>query len=346
MSNSVSNQVPRPLELERVQGSRAHAGEIRLRLSGRWVDTQAAISDDEELLVINVEGRRHRFAADPAEEPDPELPPDRWSATFTVPSWAEPREEGQAALWLGTAVIPVPPLRAAVGPPAAPTPPGPVVEPLAAPAPPPPVVEPPRARPLADARLAAEGGLSGPKQPDAPRSGPLADLLLKETVAALQAEIEERTADAARARARLASVQSELDTRLHRHGQLETTLRELRDELDRLRAAVQDQRRELQDRSAEAATLREQIRQAQTTADARAAEVETLRADLAAANVAREAATNEVAGLRTELGRIGSELAVTQETVRSDSGDLGDATRLLEEAKALSEELRSQHAGG
>ena len=36
-----------------------------------------------------------------------------------MPSWAEPREEGQAALWLGTAVIPVPPLRMALPTPVA-----------------------------------------------------------------------------------------------------------------------------------------------------------------------------------------------------------------------------------
>ena len=34
----------------------------------------------------------------------------RWSASFTVPAWAEPREAGQAALWIGNAVIPVPPM--------------------------------------------------------------------------------------------------------------------------------------------------------------------------------------------------------------------------------------------
>ncbi len=111
MSNTSSPQGPRPLELERVQSSRAEAGELRLRLSGRWVDPKAEVAEDEELLVVNVEGRRHRFPASRDEQSDTELKPGHWSASFRIPTWAEPREQGQAALWLGNAVIPVPPLR-------------------------------------------------------------------------------------------------------------------------------------------------------------------------------------------------------------------------------------------
>src|SRR5262249_27513037 len=164
----------RPLALDRVQSSRAQAGEIRLRLSGRWVQGHSPAGEDEELLVINVEGRRHRFAPDPGEEHDSGLPPDRWSAIFTVPGWAEPREGGRAGLGLGTAVTRVPPLRAALGAPVAPmpAPPGPVL------------VDAPLAPPPAGRHLPPEGELPGSKQPDASRSGPLADLLLKETVAA------------------------------------------------------------------------------------------------------------------------------------------------------------------
>lgn len=315
MSNSVHTHTPRPLELDRVQSSRAAAGEIRLRLSGRWVDEQNAASGDEELLVVNLEGRRHRFAADPDHEPDHDQAPDRWSATFTVPSWAEPREEGQAALWLGTAVIPVPPLRMSL---------------------PTPVARPPHP---------ALGEEPSPAGPEAPRSGPVADLLLRETIAALQAEVDQRTADAAQVRVALASAQSELDARVDRHGALEVTLGELRDELDRLREAVQAQRRELQERTEEVAALREQITKARAAADSQTTEAMTLRGELAAANVAREAAVSEAAGLRAELARVGSELAVTQETVQSDAGGLGEATRLLQEARALADELRPGDVG-
>jgi hypothetical protein len=109
MGDTATPQSPRPLELERVQSSRADAGELRLRLSGRWLDEGTEVGDDEELLVINVEGRRHRFPVSRDEQSEREPAPGRWSASFRIPTWAEPREEGQAALWLGNAVIPVPP---------------------------------------------------------------------------------------------------------------------------------------------------------------------------------------------------------------------------------------------
>jgi septal ring factor EnvC (AmiA/AmiB activator) len=110
MGDTATPQGPRPLELERVQSSRADVGELRLRLSGRWLDERTEVGDDEELLVINVEGRRHRFPVSREERSDREPAPGRWSASFRIPTWAEPREEGQAALWLGNAVIPVPPM--------------------------------------------------------------------------------------------------------------------------------------------------------------------------------------------------------------------------------------------
>jgi hypothetical protein len=49
-----------------------------------------------------------------------------------------------------------------------------------------------------------------------------------------------------------------------------------------------------------------------------------------------------VAGLRAELERLGSELAVTREHQSAHGGDLGEAQRLLAEARSLSEQLRSQ----
>ena len=189
MTDSASLHTPSPLELDRVQSSRPHAGEIRLRLSGRWIDANRTAGEEEELLVVNVEGRRHRFPARRDERDErngEELAPGRWSATFTVPAWAEPRREGQAALWLGDAVVPVPPMRQQV------------------------VVE-------------------------APRSGPLAELLLKEKVAAEQSEAP--PSDRA----------------------VESTLEELRSELERLRVAVQDQRREIEEQRRESEDQRRAI---------------------------------------------------------------------------------------
>ena len=256
-STHLNNSVP--LQLERVQSSRSAAGEVRLRFSGRWSDPQAAVSEDEELLVVNVEGRRHRFPVSRGEAADPDRAPDRWTASFTVPTWAEPREEGQAALWLGTAVIPVPPLIDG-GERALPPAPGPASVDHASPA------------------------------AGAVRAEPLADVLLKETVATLHAELEQRNEDTASIRGALTGVQAEVDARVARHAQLEETLGDLRDELDRLRSGLQEQRGELQEHSAETQTLREQLAAAQANSERRAAELDGLRADLAAANVAREAA--------------------------------------------------------
>ena len=56
--------------------------------------------------MVQIDGRRHRFAPDgEAQTPSP----GRWAASFLLPGWAEPRRDGQAALWIGDAVIPLPP---------------------------------------------------------------------------------------------------------------------------------------------------------------------------------------------------------------------------------------------
>ena len=58
--------------------------------------------------------------------------------------------------------------------------------------------------------------------------------------------------------------------------------------------------------------------------------------------MSRDAAAGEVAGLRAELERLGSELAITREHQSAQGADLGEAQRLLAEARSLSEQLRSQ----
>jgi chromosome segregation ATPase len=157
-------------------------------------------------------------------------------------------------------------------------------------------------------------------------------LLLKETVAALHAELEQRTADAARIRGALADSQSELEARAATQAQLEATLSDLRAELTGLIEAVEDQQRQVADTDAAAQRL--------------AADSVKLRGDLAAAQVSRDAAIGEAAGLREELQRLGSELTVTRERVGSESGDLGEATRLLADARALADEIQARRTPG
>ncbi len=352
MKSSVSAQSP--LQIDRIQSSRSDGGQVRLQLSGHWVEPQAAV-DEEELLVVQVEGRRHRFPAssEHRSKTGGDAGSGHWHASFIVPEWAEPRQDGQAAVWVGNAVVPVPPLHGSSGAgssgaagsaggggsPAKPKGDAkrgkrkenasPVGSPESPSAPLPPLPVQPRIAPLSAV--------------DAPRSGPLADLLLKETVAALHAELEARTADAVRIRGALADSQSELEARAATQAQLEATLDELRGELKRLIEAVADQQSQLDARNAEADSERAETerRLAQL-----ASETTTLRAELAAAQVSREAAISEAAALREELQRLGSELTVTRERVDSESGDLGEATRLLADARALADEIQARRTHG
>jgi len=441
MSSFVSD--PTPLDIDDVQHLRETAGEIRLRVSGRWRGEAPPSDAESALLVIQIEGRRHRFA--PVDDDGPPAA-GRWTASFVVPGWAEPRRQGQAALWIGEAVVPIPPIGASrrwpgSGPPAlgsaapADLPDGP--EPAAAPAALP--------TPIADAAPKRDWVMvESTSEP--PRSGPLADMLLKETVAALHRELETRGVEAARLRSALTGAQSELQARTESQSTLEATLGELGTELRRLTEAVDEQRRELdrreadgareredfkrrlteltvarddqaaeltavreelasareelagardrhtaelsvaredhaaelasareehgaqlasvrEDHAAELSVLREQhanstgvereqsaaalrelqaeVTTAQDNARRQAAETGGLRQELAAAQVAREAAHGEAAGLRAELQRLSTELAVTREHIDSQTGDLGEANRLLSDARALAAQLRS-----
>ncbi len=326
-----------PLEIDRIESSRVNADHVRLRLTGRWLDR--ARTDEEELLVVQVQGRRHRFpGVRRPEDANSEL----WSTTFTLPVWAEPSHEGQAALWVGDWVVPVAPPREAARP-----------------------VSSEAEVPLAGSPV--EAGTASPGESEVPRAGPLADLLLKETVAALHAELDQRTADAARMRGALADARSELEARDAMQAALEVTHAELRVELERLTEAVERRRAEfdaraaemehekaevgrqlveleaaLDERAGQAAQAHEQLAERQRDADRKAVEAQRLREELAVATVARNAAESEVLGLRAELERLGTELAATRERVGAEGGDLGSAHRLLADARALAEQLRGR----
>ncbi len=233
-----------PLAVDRVDRARGGGDGVTLRMSGRWL-RPADAAQSQPLLVVQVQGRRHRFA--PIDGADgPALGSGAWGATFNLPAWAEPNREGQAALWVGTAVVPVPL-------------PGPTST-AAATAPP------------AQARTQREVHAAGER----------ARRELAELIAARDA----LTAEVADLRARMAATQAG-------HQQHDTELAALRDQL-------------------------------------------------ASAQVSRDAAVGEAAGLRAELERLGSELAVTREHHAAQGWDLGEAQRLLAEARSMSEQLRSQ----
>lgn len=362
---SMTDSVPAepPIAIDRVQRARGRGDQVRLRVSGHWLGPDPP-HEHQPLLVIQLQGRRHRFPANP----DPagaESLAGGWQAEFTIPSWAVPSRPGQAAVWVGDAVVAVgPPGSSAAGdePPSAPAAvseqaPGPA-SPALAPAPTPTPTPTPTPEPDADAG----------------RGGPLADLLFKETVSALHAELERRSAEAARLRGALADARSELDARVAGQSGLETAHGELRHELEQLMIAVGRQREDFEERLAAAHEQLERAREEAAMAAAGRDEAESelararqqtgalqerltaaaeagrrgaqeaggLREQLAAAQVSRDAAISEAGGLRAELERLGAELTVMREQVSAQGGDLGEAQRLLAGARALTEELRGQ----
>ena len=96
-----------PIVIDRVERSRGDGDAVRLRLGGRRL-AAAAEPELDALLVVQLHGHRHRFAAVEDRRRDPS--PGSWRASFTVPDWAVPVEYGQASLWVGEASVPVPPV--------------------------------------------------------------------------------------------------------------------------------------------------------------------------------------------------------------------------------------------
>ena len=415
----------RPIVIDRVERSRGDGDAVRLRLGGRRPATAGA-SELDALLIVRLHGRRHRFAASTTGDPDPS--PGSWEASFTVPDWAVPVEHGQASLWVGEASVPVPPVGTRIR--------------MLEPAPPSAGQEPAGA---AHVDASARGAVTA----EAGRAGPLADVLLRETVGALHAELEQRSGREAMLNTALERARAELAARTASQAELEATQDELRTELARLVAAVAEHQAEFERRLDEtrqrseaelaqarcevdharselaqvrgdadraraelaqvrgdaeraraelaqvrgdadraraelaqvrgdAERARAELAQARAEADRaraelavareheagvvetrqqlaavnerlaaalasdqmRAQEAASLREQLAATSVSRDAAVAEAGGLRAELSRLGSELAVTREQSGSDGGELGVAQQLLEDARALTAQLR------
>jgi hypothetical protein len=281
-----------PLAIDRVERARAKHDQVRLRLSGRWL-TDALSEQEPTLLVVQLHGRRLRF---PAGEDGREDAPGAaagvpFAASFTVPDWAVPEQPGQAVLWVGEAVVPVPPPGMAPAPPSAPTPPPAAAESAAA------SIQSPVGEPVEPA--------PGPSPAGSPsgRSGPLAELLHKETVSALHAELEQRSAESARLRSALAAARSELHGDSSARSELEAAHGELREELQRLMGVASDQRDEFEQRLADAAAERERL----------SGELAGAGEELAGLREAVARAETELAEVRMELTRAGEELGRVRE---------------------------------
>ena len=309
-------KVEPPLAIDRVDRARGQGDQVRLRLTGRWL-TARDVADLDALLIVQMNGRRHRFPA--SRQPD-EAGSDRdaWTASFTVPDWAVPDQPGQASLWVGTAIVAVPP-------------PGTSAEEGASPAPTPP------AAPAVS--TAEEVALPGPiaVAPDVPletgRSGPLADALFKETVAALHAELEQRATEVARLRAGLADARAELDSRGRRQSELELAHGELRHELGELMEAVGRQRSEFDERLSAALAGAEEV---ERTREQVIAERDEARAELARAREDVQQARAQADGARAELERLRTELDAQLAHVQQQT-----EARLVDARAELDEHLQT-----
>jgi hypothetical protein len=313
-----------PIQIERIESERLDEGSVVVRLSGRWRGRQRT-HEGQELLVVERDDGRHRFPAMPEARRAAIARPGAWSARFVLPDWCRPEPDWEASMLIGDAVIPVPGSNDGL------------VVGMDAPA---------EARHAPAASVAADTGTAPesqyePRLGEDPRSGPLSKLLLKDTVAALHAELEHRATTAAQLRGQLADTHAELQARMRTHAQLETTHGELRRELDALGELVRQDGTSRGQIESELTDLRRRIsdleRELEEATDARAqdaGESASLRSQLSEATAARDRLAEEAARLRDELA-----------TVRATSErETAVATRARAREEDLSSELARLHA--
>jgi chromosome segregation ATPase len=343
---------PLPLAIDRVERSRAKRDQVRLRLIGHWVSSSEGwtAAGSEALLVVQLHGQRHRFAStrdDPRDEPGLEF-----TASFTIPDWAVPEQPGQAVLWVGDDVVAVPPPGASIRPAESPVSAG---EGFAV-----------EGQARADTPATADRVPSDPHhtggEGGAGRAGPLAELLFKETVTALRAELEQRTAEAAQLRARLAEAQRESESRGGVESGLESAHAELRGELRRLMEAVGEQRREFDEQlaaaGAEADGVREELDRAHGERDTAREELDRARSELAPVRDELEQARSELAPVRDELEQARSELSDVRAELEGSRAELDQArvdrdaareeveSRLASERAEFDQQLAAARAEG
>lgn len=96
------------LQVESVSSSPLGADRLVVRVEGRW-EGRKRPHIDEATLVVENEGRRHRFPAIPQEgKPKRVKRHETWSGSFDLPLWLGPRLEGQTSLTLGDETVALP----------------------------------------------------------------------------------------------------------------------------------------------------------------------------------------------------------------------------------------------
>jgi hypothetical protein len=301
------------LEIDQIETSALGREKVAVKVVGRWLGRRRP-PDARAFLVVESDGRRHRFPAMPEPTRTRLGRLGEWEASFAVPAWVEPRLGGQSSLWVGNTVVPLPSV--ADGHTI-----GTAIEDEA---------------PFESEAPAAVA--------PAPSGGQEAED--DQTIAALRAELQQRAASEAQLRGVLAGTRAELDARLALQEQLESAQADLRTELEQLVALVEDADSRRAEVESRAVVLAAELADLQADADELTSareELAELRARLARVSVARDAAEGETAGLRAELERLGSELAVAG-GLAGTHGGLLEAQALLDEARALSSRLRAHGA--
>jgi DNA repair exonuclease SbcCD ATPase subunit len=367
-----------PIEVDQIDCAPLGRAKIAVRITGRW-RSRRRVPDTRAFLVIEAEGRRHRFPAMPEARRPRIGRPGSWAATFALPSWLEPHLAEAMSLWIGDVVIPL--ARPSFVPQLVDAPaeastaeidedPEAVAEAIEH-------SEPLEREPPVAEIVTEEHGGSVPRSPKPgevdgwPSSEPENPAELQATIDALRAELRQRAATEAQLRGELAGTKAELDGRSVHQAALEATQAELRDQLAELLELAERegaQRAEVESRAmvlaGELAELQERLAELTSSRDQVARETGSLRAELERA--AREAlhlrdelvqlravAEEEGAGrvlLEARTGELSQQLQavraeLAQREVARDAA-LGDAAGLRDELERLGAELSQVRGRG
>src|ERR1700749_3425201 len=94
------------VSVESVEWAAESGGNLTVRITGRW-RRRRPVSSGQPTLVIEAEGRRHRYPAMPEPPSLGGTGPGVWRLTFTIPGWMAP-ELGRTWLQFGTVIVPLP----------------------------------------------------------------------------------------------------------------------------------------------------------------------------------------------------------------------------------------------
>ncbi len=206
-ANEMTDDGQFPLEIEQIECAPLGQAKIAIRVTGRWRGRRRP-HDARAFLVVDADGRRHRFPA--MLEPRRLRPLVRsasWAASFALPARFE-TQLANVSLWFGDLERELPAISftSSASPDGEPGPPELSVEESDAVAPPP------------------------VPEDDSPAA---------EMVAALRAELQQRAAIAAQLRAELAATKAELEQRVAHQAELDSTQAELRAELEQLLGLIE-----------------------------------------------------------------------------------------------------------